>query len=60
MTWYLIDRREYLADCQSIGEIYREVIGNHYPAITAVQVQSLIDDRARVEIEVTAVIPDIG
>lgn len=60
MTWYLMDKREYLANCQSIGQIYREVIGHHYPAMTAVQVESLIEDRARVEIEVTAVIPDIG
>jgi enamine deaminase RidA (YjgF/YER057c/UK114 family) len=58
MTWYLIDKKEYLAASKEIGEAYREVIGRHYPAMTAVQVASLIEDRARVEIEVTAVIPE--
>ena len=58
MTWYLVDKQEYLSACQTIGEIYREIIGRHYPAMTAVEVRSLIVDQARVEIEVTAVIPD--
>lgn len=58
MTWYVVDKREYLANLRGLGQIYREVMGSHYPAMTAVQVVALIEDRARVEIEATAVIPD--
>jgi enamine deaminase RidA (YjgF/YER057c/UK114 family) len=58
MTWYMTDRHEYLAASRAIGEVYREIIGPHYPVMTAVEVAALIEDRARVEIEVTAVIPD--
>jgi len=58
MTWYLTDKREYLAASRSIGEAYRGIIGSHYPVMTAVQVSALIEDRAKVEIEATAVIPD--
>ncbi|MGH9744881.1 MAG: RidA family protein [Candidatus Acidiferrales bacterium] len=58
MTWYLVDKREYLAASKEIGAAYRELIGRHYPAMTAVQVAALIEDQARVEIEVTAVIPE--
>jgi enamine deaminase RidA (YjgF/YER057c/UK114 family) len=58
MTWYVIDRREYLAAAKALGAAYREVIGEHYPAMTAVEVRALIEERARVEIEVTAVVPD--
>jgi enamine deaminase RidA (YjgF/YER057c/UK114 family) len=58
MTWYVIDRREYLAAAKALGAAYRELIGEHYPAMTAVEVRGLIEDRARVEIEVTAVVPD--
>jgi enamine deaminase RidA (YjgF/YER057c/UK114 family) len=58
MTWYVTDKREYVAAYRSIGVAYREVIGSHYPAMTAVQVSALIEDRAKVEVEVTAVIPD--
>ncbi|MBV8633580.1 MAG: RidA family protein [Burkholderiaceae bacterium] len=57
MTWYVVDKKEYLAAAKEIGAAYREIIGRHYPAMTAVQVSALIEDRARVEIEVTAVIP---
>jgi enamine deaminase RidA (YjgF/YER057c/UK114 family) len=57
MTWYVRDRREYVAAYGAIGEAYREIIGRHYPAMTAVEVSGLIEDRARVEIEATAVIP---
>ena len=60
MTWYVIDKREYLGAARALGAAYREVIGDHYPAMTAVQVAALIEDRARVEIEVTAVVPDEG
>jgi enamine deaminase RidA (YjgF/YER057c/UK114 family) len=58
MTWYVTDKREYVAAFRSIGEAYRAVIGSHYPVMTALQVPALIEDQAKVEIEVTAVIPD--
>lgn len=57
MTWYVVDKREYLAASAELGAAYREIIGRHYPAMTAVQVSALIEERARVEIEVTAVVP---
>jgi enamine deaminase RidA (YjgF/YER057c/UK114 family) len=57
LTWYVVDKTEYLASQKSLGAAYRELMGNHYPAMTAVQVSALLDDRARVEIEATAVIP---
>ena len=58
MTWYVLDKREYLGAGAALGAVYREVIGRHYPAMSAVQVAALMEDRARVEIEVTAVVPD--
>jgi len=58
MTWYVTDKREYLAALPSIGKAFRELIGHFDIAMTAVQVAALIEDRAKVEIEVTAVIPD--
>lgn len=58
MTWYVLDKKEYLAASKEIGAVYREIIGNHYPAMSAVQVAGLIEDKARVEIEVTAVVPE--
>lgn len=58
MTWYLIDKRGYLDAARSIGQVYRELMGNHYPVMTAVQVSALIEDRALVEIEATAVLPE--
>ena len=58
MTWYVVDKREYLGAGKEVGAAYREIIGRHYPAMTAVQVSALIEDRARVEIEVTAVVPE--
>jgi enamine deaminase RidA (YjgF/YER057c/UK114 family) len=58
MTWYVVDKRAYLAASASLGVAYREIIGAHYPAMTAVEVRALIEDRARVEIEATAVVPD--
>jgi enamine deaminase RidA (YjgF/YER057c/UK114 family) len=58
MTWYVLDKRAYLDASRSIGQIYRELMGNHYPVMTAVQVVALIEDRALVEIEATAVLPD--
>lgn len=58
MTWYVLDKKEYMGAFKEIGTVYREIIGRHYPAMTAVEVSALIEDRARVEIEVTAVVPD--
>jgi enamine deaminase RidA (YjgF/YER057c/UK114 family) len=58
MTWYIVDKDEYLASARSLGVAYREVIGNHYPAMTAVQVAALVEAGAKVEIEATAVIPE--
>jgi len=56
MTWYVVDKREYVGAYKEIGVAYREIIGKHFPAMTAVQVMGLVEDRARVEIEVTAVV----
>ena len=58
MTWYVLDKREYLEAYKEIGAAYRELIGAHYPAMSAVQVSGLVEDGARVEIEVTAVVPE--
>ncbi|MDT2020666.1 RidA family protein [Methylocella sp. CPCC 101449] len=57
MTWYFTDKREYLANLKGIGAAYREVIGRHYPAMAGVQVVALIEDRAKIEIQATAVVP---
>ncbi|MGH8289360.1 MAG: RidA family protein [Steroidobacteraceae bacterium] len=57
MTWYLTSRTEYLAHLEQIGAAYREVMGKHFPAMTAVEVTALIEVQAKVEIEATAVIP---
>lgn len=57
LTWYVLDKREYLAAGMALGEAYREVMGKHFPVMTAVQVAALIEDAARVEIEATAVVP---
>ena len=57
MTWYVLDRGEYLARGRDIGQAYRDVIGRHFPTMTAVEVSALIEARAKVEIEVTAVVP---
>ncbi len=56
MTWYLIDKKEYLSSAKEIGAAYREIIGRHFPTMTVVQVSGLLEDKARVEIEVTAVV----
>jgi enamine deaminase RidA (YjgF/YER057c/UK114 family) len=60
LNWYFVDKAEYLAAAQSIGAAYRELMGRHYPAMTAVQVVALVEDAARVELEATAIIPDAG
>ncbi|HEU4820570.1 MAG TPA: RidA family protein [Qipengyuania sp.] len=57
MTWYFTDKREYLANLKAIGAAYREVIGRHFPAMAVVQVAALIEDRAKVEIQAIAVVP---
>ncbi len=59
MTWYVTDKREYIASYRELGAAYRDVIGRHFPAMTAVQVTALVEDRAKVEIEATAVVPDL-
>ncbi|MPT38757.1 MAG: RidA family protein [Achromobacter sp.] len=57
MTWYVTNKDEYVAAYPAIGKHYREYIGRHFPAMTAVEVADLVEDRAKVEIEVTAVVP---
>ncbi len=58
LTWYVTDKRAYLAALQDLGRSYRAIIGTHYPAMALVQVVALVEDRALVEIEATAVVPD--
>ena len=58
LTWYVTDKREYLARQAEVGTAYREVLGRHFPAMTMVVVSALVEDEALVEIEATAVLPD--
>ena len=58
LTWYVTDKKEYLARLKEVGAAYREVLGKHFPAMTMVQVAGLVEDEAKVEIEATAVIPE--
>lgn len=58
MTWYVVDRVEYIARLKELGAVYREVMGKNFPAMTCVEVAALVEERARIEIEVTAVLPD--
>ena len=58
LTWYILDRDEYIAATREIGAAYREIIGNHYPTMSVIVVSGLLEQRARVEIEATAVIPE--
>ena len=58
MTWYFTDKRDYLAQRRVIGAVYREVIGRSFPAMAAVEVSALVEDRAKVEIQAMAVLPD--
>ncbi len=60
MTWYVVDKQEYLAAIREVGAAYRELIGRHYPTMAVVQVGALVEDLARLEIETTAVIPEGG
>lgn len=57
MTWYLVDKKDYLASLREIGRAYRQIMGRHFPAMAAVEVAALIEDRAKVEIQAMAVIP---
>ena len=58
MTWYFTDKQEYTGNLKGIGQAYREVIGKHFPAMAAVQVVALVEDRAKIEIQAHAVIPE--
>ena len=58
MTWYFTSKQEYLASLKEVGRAYREVIGKHFPAMAAVEVTALVEDRAKVEIQAMAVVPD--
>ena len=58
MTWYVVDRDEYVGSMREVGAAYREVMGNHYPCMAAVQVAALVEPEARVEIETIAVVPE--
>jgi enamine deaminase RidA (YjgF/YER057c/UK114 family) len=58
MTWYIVDRDEYNQRLRELGPVYREAMGRNFPAMTCVQVAALVEARAKVEIEVTAVLPD--
>ena len=57
LTWYVTDKRDYLSRLSEVGQAYRRVVGRHYPAMALVQVVALVEDRAKVEIEATAVVP---
>jgi enamine deaminase RidA (YjgF/YER057c/UK114 family) len=57
LTWYITDKREYVARSKEVGQAYRRVMGRHFHAMTLVQVAALLDDRAKVEIEATALVP---
>jgi enamine deaminase RidA (YjgF/YER057c/UK114 family) len=57
LTWYVLDKAEYLAAVKEVGAAYRELMGRHYPAMAVLQVSGLVEDAARLEIEATAVIP---
>jgi len=58
MTWYVLDKQEYLGALKEVGAAWRELVGRHYPAMAVVQVGGLMEDEARLEIETTAVIPE--
>jgi len=57
LTWYITDKKEYLARLAEVGQAYRSVMGKHFPAMTMVQVSALMEDAAKVEIEASAVVP---
>lgn len=57
LTWFVLDKRDYLSRLRELGDAYRAVMGKHFPAMSLVQVGALVEDKARVEIEATAVVP---
>jgi enamine deaminase RidA (YjgF/YER057c/UK114 family) len=57
LTWYVTDKNEYVTRLGEVGQAYRDVMGRHFPAMTLVQVAALVEDRAKVEIEATAIVP---
>ena len=57
LTWYVLDKHEYLSSLKAVGQAYRELMGRHYPTMAVLQVSGLVEDEARLEIEATAVIP---
>jgi enamine deaminase RidA (YjgF/YER057c/UK114 family) len=57
LTWYVTDKREYLSRLSEVGRAYQRIVGRHFPAMALVQVVALVEDRAKVEIEATAVVP---
>jgi enamine deaminase RidA (YjgF/YER057c/UK114 family) len=58
LTWYVLDKKEYLASLKEVGDAYRELMGRHYPTMAVLQVSGLVEDEARLEIEATAVVPE--
>ena len=58
LTWFVVDREEYLSHSKELGEVYRAAMGTHYPAMSVVEVSALMEPGARVEIEATAVVPE--
>ncbi len=57
LTWYVIDKQEYLEAQETVGQAYRQILGRHYPAMSVVAVVALMEDHAKVEIEATAIVP---
>ena len=57
LTWYVVNMEEYLASLKTLGQVYREIFGSHYPAMALIQVVRLVEEAAKVEIEATAVVP---
>jgi enamine deaminase RidA (YjgF/YER057c/UK114 family) len=57
LTWFVLDKREYLSRLRELGDVYRSILGRHFPAMSLVQVEALVEDKAKVEIEATAVVP---
>ena len=58
LTWYVTDKAEYVSNQKKVGEVYRKILGNHFPAMTMVVVSALVEDEALIEIEATAIIPN--
>lgn len=58
LTWFIADKQDYLAGLSRLGDVYREVIGKHFPAMSVIEVKGFIEEGAKLEIEATAVIPD--